>query len=99
MCANLAAEWTVGLSADEHEIGWWLLSDAQGRGLAKEAASALRDEAFEAHEASSVVACIHPGNSRSIAVAEAIGLTHDFATTGAAGQPLKVYRSRRLPRP
>ncbi|MEA2291656.1 MAG: hypothetical protein QOF17_676, partial [Solirubrobacteraceae bacterium] len=49
-------------------------------------------EAFDALDAPSVVARIQPGNARSIAVAEAAGLEHDFSPTGKTGEPVAVYR-------
>lgn len=90
---NLAGEGTVGLAPDEHEIGWWLEPAAWGRGLAREGAVAVRDDAFQAVGASSVVARVRRENRRSIAVAESIGLTFDFETTEAGGgRRLDAYR-------
>lgn len=95
MALNFAGEGTVGLDAAEYEMGWWLAPWASGRGFAREGALAMRDEALKALEAPSVVARIQPANARSIAVAEATGLTYDFTTTGKTGEPVVVYR---LPR-
>jgi RimJ/RimL family protein N-acetyltransferase len=90
---NFAGEGTVGLAADEYEIGWWLAPEAWGRGLAREGAVAVRDDAFQTVGASSVVARVRRENHRSIAVAESIGLTFDFETAEAGGgRPLDVYR-------
>jgi len=89
---NFAGEGTVGLDPGEFEIGWWLAPAAGGRGLAREGAAAIRDEAFGALGAPSVVARIRPENARSIAVARATGLTYDFSTTGRSGEPVAVYR-------
>jgi RimJ/RimL family protein N-acetyltransferase len=91
---NLAGEGTVGLDRDEYEIGWWLSPSVWGRGLAREGGLALCREAFATLGAPSVVARIQPDNGRSISVAQAIGLTHDFRTTGGAGEPVAVYRLR-----
>ena len=68
---NLVGEGTGGLEATELEVGWWLHPAAWGRGLAREAAAAMRDEAFARLDAESVIARIQPGNVRSIVVAEA----------------------------
>jgi RimJ/RimL family protein N-acetyltransferase len=95
MALNLAGEGTAGLDPREYEIGWWLAPEAWGRGLAREGAVALRDEAFGRLGAPSVVARIQPANGRSIAVAEAAGLTLDFTTTGRTGEPVAVYRAMR----
>jgi hypothetical protein len=63
-----------------------------GRGLAREGAEAIRDEAFDVLNAPSVIARIQPANARSIAVAEATGLTRDFRATDKTGEPVVVYR-------
>jgi RimJ/RimL family protein N-acetyltransferase len=89
---NFALEGTAGLDPGEYELGWWLAPSAGGRGLAREGAAAIRDEAFDSLGAPSVVARIQPGNERSIAVARATGLTYDFTTTGRSGEPVAVYR-------
>ena len=89
---NFAGEGTSRLDPGEYELGWWLAPQASGRGLAREGAAAIRDEAFDALGAPSVVARIQPGNKRSIAVAQATGLTYDFSTTGRSGEPVVVYR-------
>jgi len=92
MALNFVGDGTAGLDASEYEIGWWLAPEAWGRRLAREGAKAMRDEAFDALSAPSVVARIQPANASSIAVAKATGLTHDFTTTGKTGEPLVVYR-------
>jgi RimJ/RimL family protein N-acetyltransferase len=92
MALSFAGEGTAGLDAAEHEIGWWLVPPAWGRGLAREGAQAMRDEAFDVLGAPSVVARIQPANARSIAVARATGLAHDFDTTGRYGEPVAVHR-------
>lgn len=92
MALSFAGEGTAGLDAAEYEIGWWLAPHAWGRGFAREGALAMRDEAFDALNAPSVVARIQPANARSIAVAEAAGLRRDFDTTGKTGEPVTVYR-------
>ena len=89
---NFAGEGTFALDPGEYEIGWWLAPAAGGRGLAREGAAAIRDEAFGRLGAPSIVARIQPANQRSIAVAEATGLSYDFTTTGRSGEPVAVYR-------
>lgn len=89
---NLLGEGTAGLDPDEHEIGWWLDPGAWGRGLAREGAAALRDEAFERVGAASVVARIQPENAASVRVAEAIGMSFEFETAGGCGERIAVYR-------
>lgn len=99
MTLNFVGAGTVGVDATEHEIGWWLAPQAWGRGLAREGAAAMRDEAFDVLEASSIVARIQPAHARSIAVAEAIGMTYDFTTTGRTGGAIVIYRSTAGSRP
>jgi RimJ/RimL family protein N-acetyltransferase len=60
MALNFAGEGTVGLDAAEYEIGWWLAPEAWDRGLAREGAQAMRDVAFDALDAPSVIAASSP---------------------------------------
>lgn len=96
---SFAGAGTAGLSADEYEIGWWLHPDAWGRGLSREGAAAIRDEAFADLHAPSIVARIQPANAPSIGVATAIGMAFEFETTGRTGEALGVYRLTRPARP
>jgi len=88
---NFAGE-GVNVDPNEYEIGWWLDPAVWGRGLAREGAAAVRDEAFDRLEAPSIIARIQPPNAASLAVAGAIGLTHDFDTLGRTGEPAAVLR-------
>ena len=81
-----------GVDPNEYEIGWWLAPSAWGRGLAREGATAVRDEAFERVGAPSILARISPGNAGSLAVAGAIGLVHECRSIGRAGEPIAVLR-------
>jgi RimJ/RimL family protein N-acetyltransferase len=99
MALSFAGASAPGLDPTEYEIGWWLAPEAWGRGLACEGGAAMRDEAFGALEAPSIVARIQPTNTRSIAVAERIGLRYDFSTTGKAGEPVLVFRLAAVDRP
>lgn len=82
----------AGVDPGEYEIGWWLAPSAWGRGLAREGAAAVRDEAFERVGAPSILARISPANAGSLAVAAAIGLRHDTESTGRTGEPIAVLR-------
>lgn len=95
LALNFAGDGTAGLDPHEYEIGWWIAPAAWGRGFAREGAAAMRDEAFDALGAPSVIARIQPANAPSIAVAEATGLALDFTTTGKSGEPVAVYRAMR----
>jgi RimJ/RimL family protein N-acetyltransferase len=59
------------------EIGWMLLPQYRGRGLAREAARAIIDFAFEQVGAARIVARIVPRNLGSISVAQKVGLLRD----------------------
>jgi RimJ/RimL family protein N-acetyltransferase len=86
---NFAGEGS-GVDADAHEIGWWLAPSAWGQGLAREGAAAVRDEAFTRVGAPSILARISPTNAGSLAVAAAIGLTHERRSVGRTGEPIAV---------
>ena len=88
---NFAGEGS-GVDPGEYEIGWWLAPSAWGRGLAREGAAAVRDEAFERLNAPSIVARIAPANPASLAVAGAIGLTRESDSRGRGGEPIAVLR-------
>lgn len=85
----------AGVPADEHEIGWWLDPADWGRGLAREGAAAVRDEAFASLGAPSLVARVQPANLASLAVARAAGLIDESAGVGRAGEPFVLLRLRR----
>lgn len=91
---NFAGDGTEGLAPDEYEIGWWIHPSAHGRGYAREGGAAVRDEAFGALGAPSVVARIQPTNRPSRGVAEALGLTLERETVTDGWVPTVVYRLR-----
>ena len=88
---NFAGE-GAGIDAGEYEIGWWLAPGAWGRGLAREGATAVRDEAFARVGAPSIVARIRPENTASLAVAAAIGLTYESDGVGRGGETFSLLR-------
>ena len=92
MALNFAGKGTVGLDEGEYEIGWWLDPAVHGRGFAREGGAAIRDEAFGALGAPSVIARIQPENRASRNVAEALGLSVDFETKDETGVPAVIYR-------
>jgi RimJ/RimL family protein N-acetyltransferase len=73
----------VGLLHPAHypevELGWTLVAEAEGRGIAFEAASAARDWAFGALGLRTLVSYIDPDNARSIRLAERLGAVRDDA--------------------
>jgi RimJ/RimL family protein N-acetyltransferase len=67
------------------EIGWGIVSEAQRKGYATEAATAAMDWAFETLGWAEVIHCIEPANAPSIGVARALGST--LLRTGVAAPP------------
>jgi RimJ/RimL family protein N-acetyltransferase len=57
------------------ELGWRLARRAWGRGLATEAARAVRDHAFERLALHELISIVHPDNARSQRVATKLGMT------------------------
>jgi RimJ/RimL family protein N-acetyltransferase len=57
----------------EPEIGWILMAEAEGRGLAQEAARAVRAWAYRERGLGPLVSYIARGNVRSIRLAERLG--------------------------
>lgn len=55
------------------EVGWGIVRDAQRQGYAKEAAIASIDYAFDVFGFETVIHCIDPENTASIAVAQSVG--------------------------
>ncbi|MBY8976199.1 GNAT family N-acetyltransferase [Rhodobacteraceae bacterium NNCM2] len=86
----------VGLFRPAHypetELGWMVVPEAEGKGIAREAALCVRDWAFEAHGLSGLVNYIDPGNARSIALAERLGARLDTDAAEPAGEKCVVYR-------
>jgi RimJ/RimL family protein N-acetyltransferase len=87
------------------EIGWRLMADEWGRGLATEGARAVVRYAFDALELDSLVSFTVPANVRSIRVMEKIGMTrkptedfdHPNLPEGHALARHLLYRLKRLP--
>jgi RimJ/RimL family protein N-acetyltransferase len=77
----------------EREIGWsvWR-AEAEGKGLANEAAAAARDFAFRTLGWDTAVSYIVPENTRSIALAERLGATRDDNAAYPGDKPCHVYR-------
>jgi RimJ/RimL family protein N-acetyltransferase len=85
------------------EIGWRLLADNWGRGLATEGALAVVNHAFGELRLDEIVSFTVPENLRSRRVMEKIGMTHDVSADFdhpnlPEGHPLRrhvLYRLRR----
>lgn len=87
----------VGLLAQEldgeprTEIAYWLARRAWGRGLATEGARACRDWGFEILGRDALYSFIHIENTRSMRVAERVGLRNEGNATWK-GMEICVYR-------
>ncbi len=73
------------------EIGWWVHPRLWGQGIATEAATALRDEAFADHGAARLVARYQPANEASGRVMRRIGMRHHDDFIGPYGKAVRVY--------
>ncbi len=76
----------------EPEIAWSLTEQAEGRGIAFEAALAARRFAYDTLGWSTVVSCTTPDNTRSIALAKRMGATRDGAHTHPDLGTLLIWR-------
>jgi RimJ/RimL family protein N-acetyltransferase len=79
-----------GVDGSAHEIGWWLDPRHWGRGIAVEAASAVRDDAFRRLGAERLVARFQPANGASERVATKLGLRFKADAVGGAGEAIKI---------
>jgi RimJ/RimL family protein N-acetyltransferase len=61
----------------EHELGWFVYPQAEGKGFAREAASALRDWGLGPRGLDTLVSYVDPDNLRSRRVAERLGAVLD----------------------
>lgn len=79
---------------EEVEIGYRLTPSFWGKGLATEAATAVRDYGFEKLGFTELISIIQPENKRSIRVAEKVGMAYerDFIFLGL---PVKIYRIKK----
>lgn len=61
----------------EHELGWFVYPEAEGKGVAFEAANCLRDWAFAERGLPTLVSYVDPDNYRSRTLAERLGARLD----------------------
>jgi RimJ/RimL family protein N-acetyltransferase len=79
---------------DETELGWALRRDAWGNGYATEAARACLEWGFAEFDMPYLTAMISPDNTRSVRVAERLGLA-PMRDDVLLGDPVVVYGLRR----
>jgi RimJ/RimL family protein N-acetyltransferase len=75
----------------EREIGWLIWKEAEGKGIAFEAAEAARAYDYRVHGTKTLVSYIDRANSRSIRLAERLGAVLDPEATPLDPDTL-VYR-------
>jgi RimJ/RimL family protein N-acetyltransferase len=80
--------------ANPHELGWRLVPDKWGRGLALEAARAMAGWAFAALDAPLLVAVCLPGNTNSAKVMKKLGMRYRGGETWHE-RPHAVYEIAR----
>jgi RimJ/RimL family protein N-acetyltransferase len=80
-----------GPAFPEHELGWLLYPEAEGRGYAFEAARTLREWARHVRRLETLVSYVDPGNDRSRRLAERLGAARDEKAARQDPQDL-VYR-------
>lgn len=80
---------------DDPDIGFAILPDFRGRGLAAEAAAAVRDHARKDLGLSALTAIVSPDNASSIALIERLGLTFDsMITMPGDDKAICLYRTQ-----
>lgn len=85
--------WQVIDGEERLELGYHVLPDRQGEGLATEAAAACRDLA-RARGVDDLIAIITPENLASQRVAQRVGLALEKRTRSRTGLPVVVYGAR-----
>ena len=76
----------------EAEVAWSLFAAGEGRGIAYEAALAVRTYAYETLGWSTVISCVDSKNARSLALAKRLGCTRDGQFTHEVFGIMDVWR-------
>ncbi len=76
----------------EAEVGWSLHAHAEGRGIAREAAEAALDYAWNTLGWTTCISLIDPANERSIRLAERLGATYDGPFTHERFGEMGIWR-------
>lgn len=84
----------IGFEPGDHEpeLGYMLVPGARGRGIAAEAALAVRDHAFGTAGLPSLVSTVDADNAASNRLAERLGAHRDRAAEAAHGNMIRVWR-------
>lgn len=76
----------------EPELGYFVIQEAEGHGIAREAAEAVLGFARERLGMTTLISYIHFDNERSIALAERLGAIRDTEAEVAIGHDALAYR-------
>lgn len=74
------------------EIGWVMMQNAEGRGVAQEAALAVRAHAYGTLGWRTAVSMIDPANTRSIRLAERLGCSFEGVFEHSRLGPMQIWR-------
>lgn len=88
---NRFGDGVPGVDEDAIEIGWWVDPRSWGRGVATEAARALRDEAFGGLGVEHLAARYQPANEASGRIMVKIGMRLHGEASNRAGALVRVY--------
>lgn len=83
---------TQGPEFPEPELGWFLYKGFEGRGYAREAATAMRDFGINQAGLKTIVSYVDAENNASIKLAKALGAKFDPNAKTPNGDPCQVYR-------
>lgn len=76
----------------DREIGWMLLPEARGKGIAFEAAQAARTYAYDTLGWTTAISLIDPKNTASQALATRLGATHERSHEHPEWGELQLWR-------
>ncbi len=89
-----AGEGIVGIEADEVEIGWVLMQEHRGSGLATEAALAVAAHALGKLGFDQLVAYVRPENEASRRVVEKLGMRRRGPGRSRSGAEVEIFELR-----
>lgn len=76
----------------EPEIAWSVFAEAEGKGVAFEAAQAARAYAYDVLGWSTAISCVMPDNLRSVALAKRMGAAYEGTFEHPDHGPLHIWR-------
>ncbi len=76
----------------EPEIGWTLMENAEGKGIAHEAALAARQYAYQTLGWTTAISLVDPENIRSVKLAEKMGCKFDYEFEHETFGAMNVWR-------